>query len=169
MKKVNLFLAIAFSMSAAYGQNTLSDKDKKFVNEAAEGGLMEVRLGELAETNGSSADVKNLGKQMISDHSKGNSELKTLAAKKNITLPSALNEKEQKAYDKLASLKGEDFDKAYTKCMVKDHKKDICEFKKQAKKGDDADVKTWAANTIPVLENHKMLSEETCKKIKHKN
>jgi putative membrane protein len=156
------------ALCMAAGAQTASEKDMKFAREAAEGSMMEIKLGELAQTNGSTAEVKSLGTMMITDHTKANDELKALAAQKNISLPGTMSDKAQKHYDKLAKKQGKDFDKAYAKCMVHDHKKDICLFKKEAKKGDDADLKQWASNTVPTLEHHKQMSEETCKAV-HKN
>jgi putative membrane protein len=164
MKKF-IFIALTYTFSFN-AQNVVSDKDAEFVKEAAIGGLLEVRLGHLARSNGSSPEVKKLGEHMVIDHSKANDELKSLASKKNINLPADLDEKAQKTYDHLSSKQGKEFDKAYTKCMVKDHKKDIRLFKMQAKNGNDQELKTWANHTLPTLEHHKEMSEETCKKIK---
>src|SRR6185312_3453591 len=151
MKKQIIVLTMLIGACALQAQ-TLSEKDKKFIKEAAQGNAMEVKLGQLAQTNGSSAEVKSLGQQMVADHSKSGEDLKLLAQKKNIIVPYGLSEKEQMAYDKLSKKQGVEFDKAYTKCMVKDHKKDICEFKREAKHGSDDEVKNWASNTISVLE-----------------
>ena len=111
---------------------------------------------------------KSLGKQMITDHSKANNQLISLAQKKNAAVPSGLSEKGQKIYDKLSKKQGADFDKAYSKCMVKDHKEDICVFKKEAKKGSDEDVKNWASNTLPTLEHHKQMSIDAYENIHKK-
>jgi len=69
-------------------------------------------------------------------------------------------------YDEMAKLNGKDFDKKYTKCMIRDHKKAICLFKKEAKKGDDAEFRSWASQTVPVLEHHREMWKEACKSIK---
>jgi putative membrane protein len=164
--KIYLILFAVFYMSA--NAQTVPEKDAKFAKEAADGGMMEVRLGELAQANGSSAEIKNLGSMMVSDHTKANDELKALAARKNISLPTSMSEKAQKQYDKLSKKQGRDFDKAYSKCMVHDHKKDICAFKKESRKGGDSDLKQWASTTLPTLEHHKQMSVEACKAI-HKN
>jgi len=143
------------------------EDDSKFAVAAADGGMLEVQLGKLAATNASSKTVKDLGKMMVSDHSAANEELKALAARKNITLPSGLSDKSQKIYDKLAAKTGSDFDKAYTEDMVDDHNEDISDFKKEVDKGTDADVKAWAAGKVPVLEHHLEMSK-TAKDAVHK-
>jgi putative membrane protein len=130
------------------------EDDTEFAVAASDGGLLEVKLGELAQSNAMSEEVKSFGKMMITDHSKGNDELKALAATKNITLPTTLSAKNQDAYNKLAAKTGKEFDTDYTDFMVKDHKEDIDEFKKEADKGKDADLQSWASGKVPVLEHH---------------
>lgn len=134
--------------------NTNIEDDTKFAVAAADGGMMEVQLGQLAQTNGSSAQIKQLGQMMIDDHGKANEELKATAAQKNITLPTTLSEKSQKHYDELSKKTGADFDKAYADLMVSDHEDDIDAFKKEANDGKDADLKNWASGKIPTLEHH---------------
>lgn len=130
-----------------------------FAVEAADGGMLEVQLGQLALTKASSPQVKEFAQSMIDDHSKANEELKNLAQSKNITLPSTLSEKNQKDYNDLAEKSGADFDKAYCKFMVKDHKEDLDKFKKAAEKAEDPDLKSWAAGKVPVLEHHLSMAE----------
>jgi putative membrane protein len=138
---------------AKFDDSNMED-DTRFAVDAADGGMMEVELGKLAQTNASLPQVKDFGKMMVDDHSKANDELKALAQQKNISLPSALSEDKRKKYDDLAAMKGRDFDKAYTDFMVSDHKEDIEAFKKEAEKGADADIKAWAGGKVPVLEHH---------------
>ena len=95
--------------SKSQGTSNLSKKEVNFINDAAEGGLMEVRMGELAQQKGQSADVKSLGQRLVSDHQKAGDELKQLASNKGITVPSQLPPKHQKMIDKLSS--ASDFDK----------------------------------------------------------
>lgn len=130
------------------------EDDGKFAVAAADGGMMEVQLGQLALTNASSASVKKHAQMMIDDHGKANSELKALAASKNITLPTAMSEDRQKTYDDLKAKTGADFDKAYTDLMLSDHKEDIDQFNKEANNGTDAEIKAWAAGKVPKLEQH---------------
>lgn len=143
----------------------LSDQDKMFTDEAAKGGMMEVMMGELAATNATNAKVKALGAMMVKDHGKANDELKTWAGKMNHTLPTAMSAEQQKNYDDLKTKKGADFDKAYTKLMVSDHEKDIASFKKQSAQGSNADLKSFAAKTLPTLEHHLMESKDAMKAV----
>ena len=98
---------------------------------------------------------------MVTDHGKANAELKTLAASKNITLPTALGEDKQKKVNDLKAKKGAEFDKEYSDLMVEDHKEDIDMFKKQAENGRDAEIKSWAAGKLPTLQSHLQMWEST--------
>ena len=91
---------------------------------------------------------------MVTDHTKANTELKAVAAKKNITVAPTPAEKQQSHIDDLKTKKGADFDKAYVDMMVDDHKEDISKFEDEAKNGKDADVKAFASKTLPVLNKH---------------
>lgn len=135
-------------------EDNKAEKDAEFAVAAADGGMLEVQLGKLAQSNGASDAVKMLGEMMANDHSKANDELKALASQKNISLPSGLSEDSQESYNDLAEKTGMEFDEAYTEFLVKDHEKDIDEFRKQAENGCDADLKSWAAGKVPTLEQH---------------
>lgn len=141
--------------------DTNIEGDTKFAVKAADGGMLEVKLGELAQQKGVSQEVKDLGKMMTDDHSKANEELKALAAQKNISLPATLSDECQKTFDELAAKSGTEFDEAFAEHMVKDHKDDLDAFKKEAEKGDDPDLKAWAAGKIAVLEHHLDMAQST--------
>jgi putative membrane protein len=130
------------------------DPDKAFVLEAASGGMMEVELGRMASNQASSDDVKKFGQRMVDDHSKANNELSSLAQKKNITLPAEMGKKEQATRDHLSKLNGAAFDKAYMQHMVADHTKDVRAFEHESKMGKDPDIKAWAGQTLPTLQDH---------------
>jgi putative membrane protein len=151
MKRISIcLLSAALSLSASAQTNP----DLKFVREAAMGGMMEVTLGRMAQTQGSSQQVKDLGTMMVNDHSKANDELLALAKSKNITVPTTLDKNMQAQVDRLSRLSGKAFDNAYANLMVKDHRKDIAEFQKEARMGKDADIKSWAAGKIATLQSH---------------
>jgi len=128
--------------------------DHKFAMAAAMGGMMEVELGKLAAEKGASDEVRQFGQRMVDDHSKANSELMQLASGKGMTLPTAPDAKHQAEMRKLSALSGEKFDKEYVKMMVKDHKKDVAAFEKEAGGGMDAELKAFAASALPTLREH---------------
>lgn len=125
-----------------------------FMKKAAEGGMAEVKMGEIAASKAQMPELKAFGQKMVTDHSKANDDLKAVAAKKNATLPTAVSDEQKEGIDKLSKLSGADFDKEYVKMMVDDHEKDVADFQKQADSGSDADIKAFAARTLPVLKSH---------------
>jgi putative membrane protein len=131
-----------------------STGDRSFMMKAAEGGMAEVKLGQLAQQNGQSQEVKDFGQRMVTDHGKANDELKQVAQKQNVTLPDKCNATDQATYNRLQKLHGVAFDKAYMKDMVSDHEKDVAEFKTHEKTAKDADLKQWVSSTLPTLEDH---------------
>jgi putative membrane protein len=120
--------------------------------------MMEVAAGKLAAQKGLDPAVKEFGQKMVTDHTAANDQLKSLADSKQILLPPSLSPDENAALGKLEGLTGTDFDKAYSQMMVKDHVEDISEFEKEVKKGQDAEVKAFAENTLPTLRHHLMLA-----------
>ena len=133
---------------------------RRFVKEAAEGSDAEVTLGKLAEEKGSSDGVKQFAKRMVDDHSKTREELKQAAEMAQIEVPSETPKKAKKAQDKLSKLSGADFDRAYTKMMVSDHKGDVKAFEREARNGAVPAVKNFATKTLPTLQEHVKIAEE---------
>lgn len=130
------------------------DDDNDFAVKAANGGMLEMELARMAREKSQSNDVKEFAAMMLSDHQKANEELKALAGRKNITLPARLGDDEQKHVDELAKLTGNEFDKKYVDLMVDDHEEDVKLFKEAADDSDDAELKAYAAKTLPTLQKH---------------
>lgn len=145
---------------------TPSDKDKKFVEAATSGGMMEVELGKYAQENAVNQEVKDFGAKMVVDHSKANEELAALAQSKGITAPTAMTEHHTKMVADMKEKKGAEFDKAYVDMMVDDHKEDIEAFEEEAKDGQDDDLQAFANNTLPTLQEHKAMIKAIKDKMK---
>lgn len=150
-KSLSGVAALALLTAAAVSaQDKLSAQDRKFMMDAAKGGMMEVHMGKMGLDKGSSSGVKALSQRLIDDHSKGNDELMALAKQKGVTLPAD----GPSMPSRLTSLSGADFDREFAKMAVSDHEKDIAEFEKEASSGTNGDVKAWASKTLPVLRAH---------------
>jgi putative membrane protein len=153
-------MALALAVSA-FGQEKSSSvprssgsADVNFIVAAAQGGMAEVELGKLAAQQAQSSEVKQFGQRMADDHGRGGDELKSLAQSKGIKLPADLDAKDKALQTRLSKLQGSAFDRAYMRAMVSDHKKDIAEFRHESTAGKDSDVKSGAAKTLPMLEDH---------------
>lgn len=133
--------------------------DKKFATKAAEGGLAEVQVGQLAQQKAASPQVKQLGETLVTDHTQANQELQQVAQNEGITLPSQPSSKEQAQSQKLQDLSGAAFDKAFVRMEIKDHQKDIKEFQEEAQSGTDPALKAFAQKSLPVLQKHLQMAQ----------
>ncbi len=152
----NTMSNVANTVSNAVSNTAASlttDSPEEFMQSAAHSGVAEVEMGKLAAANAQHTDVKSYGQMMMSDHGKANTELKALAAKKNVTLPTDPGP-HKSTMDDLKGLKGAEFDRDYVAAMVDAHETDVAAFQAQADKSADPDVKAFAAKTLPVLKTH---------------
>lgn len=132
----------------------MSSRERNFMRDAAMGGIMEVELGRMATEKGASDAVKQFGQRMVADHTRVNAELTQLASSKGMSLPMELGAKHRADVTNLSNLSGAEFDKAYAKLMVNSHKKKVSAFEKQSKDGADAELKAFAAKTLPGVQEH---------------
>jgi putative membrane protein len=138
----------------------LAAEDQEFMKDAARGGIAEVKMGELGQSNGESQPVKDLSQRLVTDHKKANEELKQLATKKGVILPDAVGEQHKTMLQHLSSLKGAEFDAAFKQHAVEDHEKDIEKFKTASEKAKDPELKAFAAKTLPTLQQHLDLAKQ---------
>jgi len=140
--------------TASTGTQSDVNADMPFIRHAGSTNLMEIRLGQVAQSRATNSAVKQFGQRMVDDHGKAADELKKIAQDKGVTPPSAVNEKHKKAHDRLAKLSGSKFDRAYMDEMVKEHRADVKEFQRAANNAKDPDVKSFASKTLPTLQEH---------------
>ncbi|HEX3742945.1 MAG TPA: DUF4142 domain-containing protein [Bryobacteraceae bacterium] len=157
---VSAATVLAAGMLSAQNAERLRRPDNDFLIKAAQGGTAEVEMGRVAVQHASNAAVKQFGQRMVDDHSKANDELKAVASRKGFTPPAGVDAKQQATMDRLSSLNGAAFDRAYMQDMVKDHEEDIAEFQREANSGNDPDLKAFAAKTLPTLQEHLKMARE---------
>jgi len=145
---------VAKDQNADKFNDTDDQKNAKFLVKAAEINLEEISLGKLAQEKSTNADVKSLGKMMETAHTKGLADLKGLATKKGISIPTENTEDIKDAYKKLNDKDQTDFNKSYADMMVDGHKKAIELFEKQSTESSDADIRAWATSMLPELRTH---------------
>ena len=154
------------SMSKSAGASNLSSSDRNFIMKAAQGGMAEVELGQLASQRASDPQVKQFAERMVADHGKANDQLKQIASSKNVTLPTDVPAAEKRERDRLAKLSGAQFDREYMSHMTSDHKKDTSLFRSAAKSAKDSEVKQFASTTLPTLEEHLQMAQSITKSTK---
>jgi putative membrane protein len=136
---------------AAPATQQLAQEEMEFATKAAQGGLKEVKFGELAQQQATRDEVKQFGQRMVDDHGMANDQLKQIAQKKGIELPQQLSDEDQQKYAELQKKSGDEFDQAYTDEMVSDHEKDIDEFQQHVDEGKDPDLTSFAGQILPTL------------------
>jgi putative membrane protein len=154
-------LAAGFFAASAYAQTpSVPSADESFMKDAADGGMDEVKLGQMAAQKASGARVKSFGQRMVRDHTRLNSQLQALAAKKNVKLPDGVGWMDKASNKMLSEKSGESFDKSYISSMLTDHKNDIKAFETEANEGKDPAVKAFAAKSLPMLRTHLKLAQD---------
>jgi len=147
-------LALAFIAAGSARAEDKAFDDAEFVKKAASGGMAEVAMGQLGAKMGQSSGVKQFSETLIADHTKANQELMAAAKAAGLTVPPAIGAEEQKHIDMMKEHKGADFDKAFADHMIKDHEKDIAEFKRASTEAKDPNIKAFATKTLPTLQQH---------------
>ena len=139
---------------AAMAQAGAGMTDQDFVNLAAQTDMTEAHLGKLAQDQGASQAVKDLGQMLAMDHTAEYSQLGMIAMKAGLTVPKSIDAKHDKMIAPFEKLKGKMFDRRYAQTMVKGHQEAIAAYKKEASDGQNADIKAYAQQTLPTLEKH---------------
>jgi putative membrane protein len=137
--------------------------DAAFVREAAQAGLAEVRMGQLAQANAQNDQLKDFGQKLVNDHTKANDELSRIASSKGFQFPTAMSGKDDRMMEHLSSLNGIEFDKTCSRDAVEAHEKAVKLFKTEAQSGQDPDLKAFAQRTLPTLEDHLRMAKQLSK------
>ena len=145
---------VNISSNAPNADKTSMSGDSTFMMKAAQGGMAEVELGRMAVEKAQNAEVKKFAQKMIEDHTNANTELKSLARNKSVTLPTETDAEHKALMEKMKALSGAEFDKAYVQAMVDDHRKTVDLFQNESTGGTDGDAKAFAAKTLPNLKMH---------------
>jgi putative membrane protein len=134
--------------------------DAAFVRTAAQAGLAEVKMGQLAQQNAGNQAVKDFGQKLVTDHSKANDELMQIASRKNLQAPAEMSAKDNEMIQHLSTLNGTEFDKACGRHAVTAHEKAVKLFKTEAQSGQDPELKAFAQKTLPTLEEHLRVAKQ---------
>lgn len=171
MKTIATSLALFLISSAALAQSTaetagvnsalnIPPKTEDFVKEVSMSDIFEIESSKLALQKGNAA-TKAFAQQMIDAHEKTTAELKGLIDGGKVTAPAAtgMSDAQKKSFDELKDLSGKEFDDAYQDDQEDAHEDAVDVFKRYASEGENADLKAWAAKTLPALEHHLKMAE----------
>lgn len=129
-------------------RSPITTADRTFMTEAAASNMHEIEMGKMGQKQGQSAEVKRLGKMMVTDHSTANSQLSDMAHRLGVPL----NNNKAMPMHKMES--GANFDQQWLSEMVQSHKRSIAMFQAQARKGSSAEVQGYATVNLPILQRH---------------
>jgi len=139
---------------AQQGQGAMK-LDQAFLKGAAIDNMFEIQLSQLAQSQGQDEKVKQFAQQMVTDHTAATEQLKQVAQKKQVQVPTDLPELKKEELAAFQSLQGSEFDQAYLSCMKVAHAKDVTAFSEKEKNAKDQDVKQFAAAILPKLREHR--------------
>lgn len=141
-------------------QPPLPLNDLQFVVQAAWAGTAEISLSQLAKDKAGTDQIREFGQQMIHDHTEANRELRQLVLNKGAQVSEELDPEHSEALDRLKGLSGSEFDREYIGLMIKDHRKVVAEFEREARQGGDEELRQWAGKTLPKLQRHLEMAED---------
>ena len=157
-KYIGATLALLVTLAGASLAWAADATGDKFIKEAIQGNLAEVKVGQLAQEKGASQGVKDFGATLATDHQTANQSATQVAQQMNVTPPGKPGMKQEAVYKKLSMLSGEQFDRQFIKDMVKDHKEDIAKYQQEAQQGGPAG--SYAKQILPKLREHLKMAED---------
>jgi putative membrane protein len=163
MRNKMIGMAAATVASVMMASASWAADDAAFIQEAIQGSMAEVQMGELAQKNGASEEVRSLGEQLVTDHSASMKEASELAAQVRATVPNEPTAEAQQHFEQMQQMSGEEFDAAFAEHMVTNHEKEIQKFEDQSQSG-SGEVAEFARVTLPTLQEHLETAQSIVKK-----
>lgn len=145
-------------------QNEQIYDDADVLADIVEINLSEIEMGKLAILKGSDQGVIKYGRMIVTDHTKALEELKVLANKNTIALPTSITDEGNEKYNKLNEKSGADFDKNFIIIMTDGREKAVDKMTEISQKATDKDIQFWASRQISTLISH----QEVAKQLKEK-
>lgn len=136
----------------------LTEEGKEFIKKAAEGNLAEVLLAGAAKTSAGSPNVRQFAERLLDDHAATNQKLSNIAERHGVTWPQGAPQEAQDFAARLNEMSPEEFDTAYMEKMVKDHEKDVKEYREAQEKVQNPELKGYIDTTLEILEAHLVLA-----------
>ncbi|MBV9572024.1 MAG: DUF4142 domain-containing protein [Alphaproteobacteria bacterium] len=147
--------------STTMSSGTAPVGDASFVKAVAISDKFEIQASELAQTKATSADTKTFASRMVTDHTKTSDALKSLAANKHgLAIPTSLDAQHKAMLSRLRAAKGASFDTLYAQQQIQAHNQAVMLFTSESQNGKDADLKKFAADTLPALQEHLSMAQQ---------
>lgn len=144
---------ILFGAATVFASAAVAAPAPVFLKDAIQGNFSEVTLGRIIQNRGASPQVRQFGRMLVSDHSKGLAQAQQIASRLRLRIPATLSPEARHEQVLLRRLSGHSFDREVRRYMIDDHRKDIAKFQAQARSGERA-TSGYAAATVPVMRHH---------------
>jgi putative membrane protein len=155
MKKVYVLCVSAVILAVlSLGYASVLGGQNSFISDAAQRGMAEVELAKLAIKKSADPAVKAFAQRLITDHTVAHQDLMTLASRKEVTLPTAVSNRDKAAVDRLNALSGPAFNDEFIRQIIKDHEIAIALYRRASAMNSDQDIKDFASKALPNLEAH---------------
>ncbi len=158
MSKTRILLLFTVFVAAFIPYACSHQSDRKFLEETAENGILEITIGEMAIRRASQDEVKEMGQRLVKNYTEFSGELAELARKMGVTLPQELGKENKEKVEKLAGFSGALFNQEFLAEVIQDQKKEMSSFQEKAKHGKNPELKAWASKTLPKLEVNYLLA-----------
>lgn len=132
----------------------VDENSSTFLVRAANAAMTEMEMVRMTGQTATMQPVKDFAAMLGTEHRNLQSEIKSLAESKKIVLPAAVSNDDQKDINDLAEKTGNNFDKTFMNEMIDRHKECIRLYEGASKDAGDADIKTFANNTLAKLRLH---------------
>ena len=142
------------AMGDANGPTGPHKDDKEFMMTAAHSDQNEIQQSKMALAKGVTGMAKEMANKMIADHTKSTADLKKIAAKKGVTLPTDMDAEHKAMAPAMEKLSGKDFEAKYLAQMQADHQKTANTMMAHEEMTKDADLKAFIGKTLPVVQMH---------------
>jgi len=156
-------LVIGCAQAASQWESQTSSKvdeaTETFVKKAAQFGMGEVELGRWVQNRSDDAQVKQLGQHLADDHGKANSELRQIAERLGISMPTPLSEEQMQLQARLEKLDGAEFRREFVGGVVAGHKKCVADFQEYAQNGTNEEVRAFGQKYLPTLKDHLAMAQ----------
>jgi putative membrane protein len=152
--------AALFCQTGATAMQAVKGPDQKFAMMTAQTDLAEIQVSNLALQKSNNDEVKKIAQKLIDDHTKTSSAMKEIASQKGMTLPTEPDAKHKALATKLEGESGDKFDKDYISSNVADHHKVVAAFQKESQNGNDPEIKGFATQYLPAIQEHTQMLEQ---------
>ena len=155
---LSLILAGMLAGTSAFAGVPVSDQTAMFISKSAASSAFEIESSKMALGKSRNPQIRDFAQKMIADHSKAANEMKSILMAEHLPpAPHGFDDKQIAMLNKLHGERGSKFDAQYIAEQEKAHVQAVNLFSMYADHGDNRDLKKFAAQTTPVLEQHKRM------------